>query len=353
MYSKIPKIFAVLSSITIILLLVCNLIFLIPILSPPDPPLSESQQEVQGINFSDMRCLNFEQALEAPNEGDWGYVIQKDHLQNARIQGFNTVRIPIAWAAHTSENSPYTIDESFFARVDEVLGWTDQADLITIIDIHNYKEILEDPDGEREKFLSIWDQISKRYVNYDGDLIYELLNEPNNNIKVYKWNELSRDATEIIRKTDTEKIIAIGPANFNTSSKLNFLDLPDDPNIISTVHIYEPLKFTHQGAHWLEEYENLEGIEWEESFFEELSPKYIFNEIFRWQQDSDVPIYIGEFGAINKADMESRLRWIEFMRTESEIRDIGWCYWDFVGNFNIYDLENEEWDEEMLKALGL
>jgi len=45
-------------------------------------------------------------ALEADNEGDWGYKIQARHFQYIKQAGFDTVRIPIKWDAHTQTRPP-------------------------------------------------------------------------------------------------------------------------------------------------------------------------------------------------------------------------------------------------------
>ena len=45
----------------------------------------------------------------------------------------------------------------------------------------------------------------------------------------------------------------IGPANWNSINSLNTLEIPNDENLIITVHYYSPFEFTHQGASWVTE----------------------------------------------------------------------------------------------------
>ena len=84
------------------------------------------------------RCINLGNALEAPNEGDWGFIIRQSDLETIAEAGFDTVRIPIRWSAHADTEFPYTIDRDFFARIDEVVGWALEAELQVIIDLHHY-----------------------------------------------------------------------------------------------------------------------------------------------------------------------------------------------------------------------
>ena len=41
------------------------------------------------------RCMNLGSALEAPQEGEWGYVIRRDDLVRLKDAGFDTVRLPV------------------------------------------------------------------------------------------------------------------------------------------------------------------------------------------------------------------------------------------------------------------
>ena len=61
---------------------------------------------------------------------------------------------------------------------------------------------------------------------------------------------------------------------------------------------------------------------------------------------------MGEFGAYSKADMESRVRWTDFVARSAEKRGIAWSYWDFASaGFGVYDGLNKMWRIELLKAL--
>ena len=70
------------------------------------------------LNNQLARGINLGNALEAPREGDWGVVLQADYFTRIAKAGFQTVRIPIRWSAHTGDVPAYKIDPDFFNRVD-------------------------------------------------------------------------------------------------------------------------------------------------------------------------------------------------------------------------------------------
>ena len=63
------------------------------------------------------RGVNISCALEAPQEGKWGVVIQEEHFDVIRAAGFDSVRLPVRWNAHAGEEAPYAVDPAFLDRV--------------------------------------------------------------------------------------------------------------------------------------------------------------------------------------------------------------------------------------------
>ena len=60
---------------------------------------------------------------------------------------------------------------------------------------------------------------------------------------------------------------------------------------------------------------------------------------------------MGEFGAFEKGDMASRVRWTKFTREESERLGISWGYWEFNGGFGIWNAKTKVWRADLRKAL--
>jgi endoglucanase len=70
-----------------------------------------------------------------------------------------------------------------------------------------------------------------------------------------------------------------------------------------------------------------------------------------YAQRSGVRLYMGEFGAGDKADPESRVAWTCAVRREAERRGIGWAYWDDGGSFKVFDQKAHTWNAAMKAAL--
>jgi endoglucanase len=291
------------------------------------------------------RCVNLGNMLEAPNEGDWGLVVQHAWLQTIAGAGFDTVRIPIKWSGHAERDAPYTIDPTFFARIDEVVGWALDAGLQTIINIHHYDEIMQRPAQEHERLLALWAQIAVHYQDYPATMIFEALNEPNSRLDSRRWNAYQADVVEVIRRSNPDRRIIIGPTGWNSMWELDALDLPENhDNLIVTFHNYEPFRFTHQGAEWADGSEAWLGTPWGSTSDHSQLELYFFA-VAQWQEAFGLPMLMGEFGVYSRADQNSRLAWTRAVVEQAEAQGIGWCYWEFAAGFGIYDPATGQFNE--------
>lgn len=306
--------------------------------------------DTEGSVFGMRRGINIGNALEAPNEGEWGVTVKDEYFKIIKDAGFDTVRIPIKWSAHAMTNPPYTIDKAFFDRIDHLVNQSLEQKLYTVINIHHFDELVKDPEAQKERFLSIWQQISEHYRDYPDKLYFEILNEPNGVLDQY-WNDYLAEAIKVIRKSNPDRVLIAGPGNWNNISALENFKLPeDDKNIIVTFHYYNPFWFTHQGAEWVDPSPPI-GKEWEGT---DDQKQFIENEILtavEWAKEHNRQLFMGEFGAYSKADMESRAKWTSFVARTAEKYDIAWAYWEFCSGFGAYDPVLNQWREPLLQAL--
>ena len=54
----------------------------------------------------------------------------------------------------------------------------------------------------------------------------------------------------------------------------------------------------------------------------------------KWAKEHKRPVFLGEFGAYQKADMDSRARWTRAVVSEAEARGFSWAYWEFCATYN-------------------
>jgi endoglucanase len=297
------------------------------------------------------RTVNLGNALEAPTEGEWGVTLQADYFQLISQRGFTAVRLPVRWSAHALKEPPYTIDPGFFKRVDWAVEQALTNKLAIVVNMHHYEEMATDPSGNQARYLAIWQQIAEHYQAYPNGLLFEPMNEPNGLLKAKQWNDLIALVLPVIRASNPTRNLVIGPAEWNGMRALNDLKLPAaDQHIIVTFHYYSPFQFTHQGAEWAQGSESWLGTRWG-SNAEQQMVDFDFNIVTQWAKDSQRPVFMGEFGAYSKADMDSRARWTAYVARAAEKHGFSWGYWEFCAGFGLYDPTARQWHEELVQAL--
>jgi endoglucanase len=93
------------------------------------------------------------------------------------------------------------------------------------------------------------------------------------------------------------------------------------------------------------------GIRWQGTETETAAIQRDFAGVQAWAEGHNRPIYLGEFGAYDKADMESRVRYTRAIAREAERLGWSWGYWQFDSAFVVYDIERDQWVEPILHAL--
>ena len=306
----------------------------------------------QGGSMPIKRCMNMGGALEADNEGDWGYKIRRKDFQALKRAGFDTVRVPIKFSAHTGGYTPYDISPDLFKRVDEVIDWAIIEGLQVIIDVHHYEELMSNPYAHEKRLEAMWKQIAYRYATAPDNLMFELINEPNDKMTIAKTDALNQRLLRIVREHNPRRWVIIGSAGWGGMDALLDSNPPREPFVMTTFHYYDPFEFTHQGATWITHANYPVGVKWTGLSHEQAAIRRDLDKAAAWRDKTGLPMLLGEFGAIGKADNVSRAAWAEVVRVESENRNIGWCYWEWGTGFPAYDLASENWVPGMKRALS-
>ncbi|MBA3313805.1 MAG: glycoside hydrolase family 5 protein [Planctomycetaceae bacterium] len=312
--------------------------------APPEAkPIAEVNQSLgKGINFGN--------ALEAPSEGEWGFRIEERYFDDVKQAGFESIRVPVKWSAHAAKTAPFAIEPAFAERVDWVLENATKRGLNVVLNIHHYDELYDAPEQQEERFLALWSQLAKRYADQPGSVVFELLNEPRNPLTPEKWNALFPKALAIVRESNPKRAVIVGPGNWNNIDSLAKLELPDDENLIVTVHYYSPFHFTHQGASWAEGSDKWLGMKWGNDA-DRAAVRKDLEKAATWGREHNRPIYLGEFGAYSKADMASREKWTTFVRSEAARLGMSWAYWEFGSGFGAFDPSTNQWRRPLKQAL--
>jgi endoglucanase len=302
------------------------------------------------------RGINLGNMLEAPMEGAWGFSVQQAFFPIIKGKGFDTVRIPANFAAHAASSEPYTVDPIFMSRVATVLDWAFQQNLNVMLDFHGYQELCDAPLAQEARFLALWAQIADRFKDAPDRLYLELLNEPNGNLNSELWNRILAKAVGVVRAVDARHTLVIGGTNWNSAYALKDLQLPPgESKVIATFHFYSPFTFTHQGAEWVTPILPT-GISWPGPNVQGAC-KAITDELevaLAWSRaNGNIPLFMGEFGAYSKGDLQSRANWTAYVRKQAEQRGCSWAYWEFCAGFGAYDTGTGYWNQALAGALGV
>ena len=305
---------------------------------------AQNERLGRGVNI-----FGYDPAWSAPEQRR----MQDDQFRLIKEAGFSHVRVSLHPFQHMAEvGEGYRVEAGWFAMVDWVLGRARANDLMVILDCHEYESMARDPEGLKPKWLAFWRQMAPRYAGAPDTVLFELLNEPNRGLTPKLWNAFLAEALALVRESNPNRTIVIGPGEWNAIEKLEELVLPEgDRSILVTVHYYDPFVFTHQGAPWEEGRENDVGQEWQATESERSAIESDFLRAQRWAMQNKRPILLGEFGAYDAADMDSRARWTSFVARLAESHGWSWSYWQFDSDFIVYDINAGKWVEPIRDAL--
>nr|AGU11488.1 Cellulase [uncultured organism] len=274
---------------------------------------------------------------------------QPRHFTIIRKGGFDFIRLVLQAFDHMDAQN--RLDPKWLATLDRVVRQASDAGLSVIIDEHDFNKCSDDPDACAPKLKAFWQQIGDRYRGAPRSVLFELLNEPHGKLDADRWNALLAQIIPVVRASNPKRTLVIGPTNWNSLGKLDVLKLPtDDRNIVVTFHYYEPFRFTHQGAPWTDN-RNLHGIPLTQD--DEARIRADFATVAAWSKAQNRPVLLGEFGAYDKSGtpIADRVRYTETVRRAAESHGFAWAYWQFDGDFVLYDIGHDQWVEPIRAAL--
>jgi endoglucanase len=306
----------------------------------PVDPFEQVERMGRGVNIIgyDPLWRDFEKAR-----------FNERHFQRIHEGGFQTVRINLQTFRHM--NDANQLSAAWFKTLDWAVKNSLANNLQVILDEHDYGTCGTNAAGCKPRLLAFWEQVAEHYKDAPNSVMFEILNEPNGQVTAEIWNGWLKEALAIIRKTNPRRNVIIGPAFWNNIHYLDKLQLPaDDRNIIATVHYYLPMEFTHQGASWNKGTANLSGVKWGTAE-EKRRVEEDFAGVQQWSKNEKRPILLGEFGAYDKGDIDSRVRYISFVARTAERLGWTWTYWQFDSDFIVWDMAKNDWVQPIWKAL--
>ncbi len=275
---------------------------------------------------------------------------QAGHFRLLREAGFQHVRINLHPFRHMDKTAPFALRPAWLETLDWAVDNALANGLLVVLDMHEFNAMAADPAALKPQWLAFWRQLAEHCQHRPSTVLFELLNEPNKKLGPEQWNQYLAEALAVVRATNPARTVVIGPAFWNSMDHLDELALPpNDRNLIVTVHYYKPFSFTHQGAPWSSE-KDKSGITWGAEA-DRAVVRADFAKVAVWAKSQGRPIYLGEFGAYDKAPLDARVRYTDFVARSAEEMGWSWAYWQFDSDFILYDIARDGWNEPIRRAL--
>jgi len=281
------------------------------------------------------RGINLGNTFSAPEEGNWAPVVYEQYFIDVKNAGFTNVRIPMDFYGNRTEGSTsnysseegtssqymgdtsdYVVNELYLNRIEEVVNWSLNQDLVTIIDFHGTQLKSEfiytfsnsnsqtDPTSAKraadlDKFKSIWTQISNRFKGYSENLLFEIINEPYFHMSKLEMDTLNTDILAIIRASGgsnaTRNVIITGGGQNSQNAPQQISDavIESDNYLIASFHYYQPFSFTSSST------VNNNDFNWGTNA-DKNSVDAHFDAVKNWSNSKNIPVTLGEFGADNE-----------------------------------------------------
>jgi len=284
----------------------------------------------------------------------WGNPITTRGMIDAVVDaGFGAIRIPVTFTDHMDEN--FQIRPDWLLRIEQVVDYVLDAGAYCIINIHHdtgsgsWPWLRADPDNIEqlsEQFHIVWTQIAEHFRYHGEKLIFEGFNEILDTES--RWNDASNAAHLAVNQLNQVFVDTIRSTGGNNEDRFlivktyaagtdrDILDafvLPDDSienRLIVSVHTYVPHAFTWHQEHvsWTQTYSD-----WEpdrdgravEDIMSRLNERFIQQEI---------PVIIGEFGAMNKNNTADRANYARHFVETARRYNITCFWWDDGGHFS-------------------
>lgn len=287
------------------------------------------------------RCVNLDNALNAPGyEGEWGYRIERSHLDRIAQAGFDAVRLPADFSTRWDGRR---LDPAFLARLDRVIRDALDRRLTVILAFHGFDALRRDPATHGDTFTAIWAALARHYAGWPDGLVFELYNEPAHALTSRRANALYARALAAIRPRHPARWVVLDGGDWASVASLARLHR-HDTRTVRSFHYYEPWDFTHQGAEWLDDPPG--ATRWGGR----ADRARIVRDIARAARIAG-PVFLGEFGVNHRVRPDLRWDWTEEVRRAAEARGIGWCHWGFASTFPLFDRTRSSWLPGALPAL--
>ena len=265
-----------------------------------------------------------------------GFITEPDFEQIAEW-GFDHVRLPVDY--NVIQDADGAMKEEGLLLIDRAFRMAAEHHLNVVLDLHKtqgfsfdsgeHEDGFFDNEKYQEFFYAVWECFAKRYGKLGG-VMFDLLNEVTEQRFSEKWNQISRECIRRIRKSAPETPILVGSYNWNSAKTVPAVNPPYDSRVFYNFHFYEPIEFTHQGAYWRADCQDVNlRLTYEESgMSEQFVEDFIAPAVVKAEREG-TELYCGEYGVIDVVPPEEAVKWFRTLHGVMEKHGIGRSLWSY------------------------
>lgn len=300
-------------------------------------------------------------------EQGWGQPVTTPEIINSiASKGFKIIRIPVTWGPHMDEAG--NVDAAWMARVKEVVDMVLDAGMYCIVNVQhdtgasNTAWLIADMDiypTASVRFKKLWTQIANIFRDYGDHLLFEAFNEIlyTNNNSGWTVPAAGNDCYEAIRRYHQDFVdavratggnnefrnLVINPyAGGNSQIVLNEMAVPQDKHsnhILMSVHSYDPYNFCNENGEWTIYVFNDEC---------KAEIDGVFQRVVKAGSDLGIPVFFGEFGAIDEdKEVSERIKYAQYMTQNFKANGTVGLWW-----MGLFARKTLNWyDQELVDAM--
>jgi endoglucanase len=305
-----------------------------------------------------LEAISVNNGIYSGSETTWGNpMVNKQLIDSVKAAGFNTIRIPVSWSHKLDDKQPFKISEAWKNRVEEVVNYALDNDMIVKINIHWDGSWMNQPTYNQQETINtrlaaLWKQIAIHFRDYDDRLLFAGTNEvhvagnygtpsqENANVQ----NSFNQTFVNTVRATggrNAYRHLVVQSYNTNIEHAINFFVMPQDnieKRLMAEVHFYDPFDFTLQesgkfATQWGQPFaggdvSNWGQEKWVDDTFDKVKNHFINN---------GIPVLLGEYAAMLRLTLvgealqkhiESRNYYLEYVTRAAVERGMVPYYWD-------------------------
>ncbi len=299
------------------------------------------------------RGVNITHWFRYPPHGEPGALesyLSQAALDRLRQVGFTFIRIPVQ--PELMMGRPSTL-----SALAAAVRQAEQSGLAVDVALAPSEWHLETSAADRKALFSAWGRLAPALrETAPGRTFIELLNEPVFPADPGSWASLQEQLRQYVRSVLPSFTLILTGQDWGSIQGLLALTPSSDPNVIYSVHFYDPSELTSLAA-WKTDADHavLAGLPFpvssklkcatrmpatsastaglwrfycDQGWDEEAVSKRLASAA-AWGRQNKAAVLLGEFGASERLNPTARLAWLSIVRRASEAEGMGWALWGY------------------------